>query len=142
MNYSSRRLAVFARVLLAVSVSLPMTLSVAGGVDPDQTGWPAAGKYTKRLIVKMQAPAKGVLMSASEGTQIASAMSVVAGRTLSFSHETGVGAAILTTDTRMTLAEASRSVCSRKPTFNSRSRTYACFARWFQTTGSTPINGP
>ena len=71
-------------------------------------GQPTAGKYTDRLIVKMKTPAKGVVMSASEGVQIAATMSAVAGRALRYSHETGVGAAILTTDTRMTLAEASR----------------------------------
>ena len=108
MKFPRRAFVIFARTTLALSLALPMTASVAGGADPDQTGWPDASKYTNRLIVKMKAPAKGVVMSASEGAQIASAMSVAAGRALSFSHETGVGAAILTTDTQMTLAEASR----------------------------------
>ena len=108
MKFPRRAFVIFARTTLALSLALPMTASVAGGADPDQTGWPDASKYTNRLIVKMKAPAKGVVMSASEGAQIASAMSVAAGRALSFSHETGVGAVILTTDTQMTLAEASR----------------------------------
>ena len=108
MKFSRRFVISVARATLAFLATLPITVSVAGGADPDQTGWPDASKYTNRLIVKMKAPAKGVVMTASEGAQIASAMSVAAGRALSFSHETGVGAVILTTDTQMTLAEASR----------------------------------
>ena len=108
MKFSRRFVINVARATLALLATLPITVSLAGGADPDQTGWPDASKYTNRLIVKMKAPAKGVVMTASEGAQIASAMSVAAGRALSFSHETGVGAVILTTDTQMTLAEASR----------------------------------
>ena len=108
MKFSRRFVAIVTRATLVFSATLPITTSVAGGADPDQMGQPTAGKYTDRLIVKMKTPAKGVVMSASEGVQIAATMSAVAGRALSYSHETGIGAAILTTDTRMTLAEASR----------------------------------
>ncbi|MEQ1597497.1 MAG: S8 family peptidase [Casimicrobium sp.] len=106
-NFSLRALArhVSAPVAATFLFCLPLTSVSAGGVSPEAL--PDAANFTNRLIVKMaQSSVKGPSLSATDGAQIAVAMSSASGRTLSFSHQTGFGAAILKTTSRMTLPEA------------------------------------
>lgn len=106
-NLSSRARVRHMRAIVAATLlpCLPLAGVNAGGVAPE--GLPDAANFTHRLIVKMApSSAKAPSLTATDGAQMALAMSAAAGRALSYSHQTGFGAAILKTTSRMTLSEA------------------------------------